>query len=139
MTEPADVAFGVILKKGGALISDAYVDYGLKITNITPPGFTRAAISATHMGSANGYSEAIMSGVKEQKPFAVEFNWDAAVTGDIKDLVDGDMSWWEMDFPDGSSVKFKAGVSDFSPGALTPDGKLTASMELTPTGEPTWA
>ena len=43
----AKVAFGIILKKGGAAIGDAYSDWGLEITNITAPGFTRAAIDAT--------------------------------------------------------------------------------------------
>ena len=134
-----DVAFGVIFKKGGTAIGDAYTDYGLEITNIPPPGFTRAAIGATHMASPNGWSEAIMSGIKEQKPFTVEFNWIVSFTPTIKTLMTGAMSWWQILFPDGSSVKVKLGVSDFSPGSLTPDGKMTASAEFTPTGEPTWA
>lgn len=135
----ADVAFGVILKQGGALIGSAYNDFGLEITNITPPGVTRAAIDATHMASPNGYGEIIMSAIKTQKPFAVEFNWIVANTGDVKTAMEGDMTWWAIEFPDGSSVKTKLGVSDFSPGSLTPDGKMTASAEFTPSGEPTWA
>lgn len=135
----ADVAFGIILKQGGALIGSAYNDYGLEITNVTPPGFTRAAIGATHMASPNGWGESIMSGIKDQKPFTVEFNWIVANTGDVKTALEGDMTFWSIEFPDGSSVKTKLGVSDFSPGALTPDGKMTASAEFTPTGEPTWS
>lgn len=135
----AAVAFGIILKKGGAAISDTYTDYGWEITSITPPGFSRAAIGATHMASPNGWSEAIMSGIKEQKPFTVELNWIVANTAALKTLTTGSMAWWQVLFPDGSSVKAKLGISDFSPGALTPDGKMSASVELTPTGEPTWA
>lgn len=134
-----DVAFGIILKKGGTAISDAYTDYGLEITSVTPPGFTRAAIDATHMASPSGWSEAIMSGIKEQKPFTVEFNWILSFTPTVKTLTTGAMSWWQILFPDGSSVKVKLGVSDFSPGSLTPDGKMSASAEFSPTGEPTWA
>ena len=135
----AEVAFGVILKQGGALIGSAYSDYGLEITSITPPGFTRAAIGATHMASPDGWGETIMSSIKEQKPFSVEFNWIVGNTGDVKTAMEGVMTFWSIEFADGSSVKTKLGVSDFSPGSLTPDGKMTASAEFTPSGEPTWA
>lgn len=136
----ADIAFGVAFKKGGALIGDTYTDYGLEITNATPPGWTRASIPATHMSSPNGWGEVIMSGVKQQKPFTLEFNWIAANTGTIKtELEAATMVHWKFEFPDGSSVITLAGVSDFSPGGMTPDGKMTGSVEFTPSGAPTWA
>lgn len=137
----ADAAFGVILKRGGALIGDAYTDWGLEITNVTAPGWTREAIDATHHQSPNGWGEIIMSGVKRQKPFTVEFNWIASNTGSVKTAFEvEDTVYWSIEFPDGSSVKTKMGISDFSPGdGMTPDGKMTGSAEFTPSGEPTWA
>jgi hypothetical protein len=136
----ADIAFGVILKKGTTVIGGAYSDWGLEITDATAPGFTRAAIPATHMQSPNGWAENIMSAIKEQKPFSVEFNWIVANTGPIKTaMAETVMSFWKFEFPDGSSVITKAGISDFSPGSMTPDGKMTGSAEFTPSGEPTWA
>lgn len=136
----AEIAFGVILKKGGAAIGDAYSDWGLEVTNASAPGFTREAIDATHHASPNGWGEIIMSGVKKQKPFTVEFNWIVGFTGDIKTALEaGAMSYWKIEFPDGSSVITKAGISDFSPGGMDPDGKMTGSVEMSPTGEPTWA
>ena len=136
----AKVAFGIILKKGGAAIGDAYSDWGLEITNITAPGFTRAAIDATHHASPNGWGEVIMSGLKNQKALTVEFNLLPANVGTFKtELTATTMSYWQFLFPDGSSVKSLFAISDFSPGDAIPDGKLTGSMELTPAGEPTWA
>lgn len=136
----ADIAFGVILKKGGALIGDAYSDWGLEITNAVAPGWTREAIDATHHASPDGWAEVIMSGVKKQKPFTVEFNWIASATGTIKTAFEASsLVFWKIEFPDGSSVTTKAGVSDFSPGGMTPDGKMTGSVEFSPSGEPTWA
>lgn len=136
----AEIGYGIILKKGGAAIGDAYSDWGLEITNITPPGFTRAALDATHMQSPDGWGEVIMSGIKTQKPFTVEFNLIAGNVGTLKtELEATSMSYWQFLFPDGSSVKSLLGISDFSPGATTPDGKLTGSIEFTPSGEPTWA
>lgn len=135
----ASVAYGVVLKKGGAASTDAYTDFGLEITNATAPGWTRARIGVTHMTSPSAWGETIMSAIKDQKPFTVEFNWIVDNTGDIKTAFEADMGWWAIEFPDGSSVKVKAGISDFSPGGMTPDGKMSASAEFSPTGEPIWA
>jgi hypothetical protein len=137
----AEVAFGVILKKGGAAIGDAYTDWGLELTNVTAPGWTREAIDATHHQSPDGWGEIIMSGVKRQKPFTAEFNWVAGNTGTIKTAFEAAaLSYWKIEFPDGSSVITKLGVTDFSPGdGMTPEGKMTGSAEFTPSGEPTWA
>lgn len=136
----ADVAFGVILKKGGALVGDPYTDFGLELTNVSAPGFTRAAIDVTHHQSPNAWGEIILSAVKTQKPFTAEFNWIAANTGAVKTAFEAGLSWWKIEFPDGSSVATKLGFTDFTPGdGMTPDGKMTGSAELTPGGEPVWA
>lgn len=136
----ADVAFGVILKKGGALVGDAYVDLGLELTNVTAPGWTREAIDTTHHQSPNGWAEGILSAIKRQKPVSVEFNWIPANTGAIKTAFEAGVSFWSIEFPDGSSVKTKLGFTDFSPGeSMTPDGKMSGTGELTPFGEPVWA
>lgn len=135
----ADVAFGVILKKGGATIGDTYTDFGLELTNVTPPGWTREDIDATHHQSPNGWAESIASAIKKQTPISCEFNWVPANTGTIKTAFEGDKVYWKIEFPDGSSVIVKAGFTEFTPGAMTPDGKMSGTATLSPTGEPTWA
>jgi hypothetical protein len=136
----AEAAFGVVLKKGGAAIGDAYTDFGLELDDVTAPGFTREALDATHHQSPNGWGEIILSAIKRQKPFSASFNWVAANTGAIKTAFEGDLAYWKIEFPDGSSVITKLGITDFSPGeSMTPDGKMTGSAEFTPGGEPTWA
>lgn len=136
----AEISLGVVLKKGTTAIDGAYTDFGLEITNATAPGWTRAANDATHMASPNGWGEVIMSGIKQQKPFTVEFNWIVGDTGDVKTAMEADdMVYWKIEFPDNSSVITKAGISDFSPGGMDPAGKMTGSCEFTPSGEPTWA
>ena len=136
----ASTSFGVILKKGGASIGDTYTDFGLEITDATPPGFSRESIDVMHHQSPNGWAEIIYSAKKTQKPFTVELNWLPSGTGAIKTaLTAATMSFWKIEFPGGSSVITKLGITDFSPGAMTVDGKMTASCEFTPSGEPTWA
>lgn len=136
----AEVAFGVILKKGGALIGDAYTDFGLELTSVTAPGFTREAIDVTHHQSPNGWGEILLSAIKRQTAVNCEFNWIAANTGTIKTAFEADICFWSIEFPDGSSVKTKLGFTSFAPGAgMTPDGKMSGTADLTPSGEPTWA
>lgn len=136
----ADIAFGIVLKKGGAAIGDAYSDWGLEIVDVTVPGFSRAAVDATHHQSPDGWGEMIFSGVKRQKPFTVEVNWIVANTGTIQtELEEDTIVYWKIEFPDGSSLITKLGVTDFSPGGAPVDGKMSASIEFTPTGKPTWA
>lgn len=135
----ADAAFGVVLKKGTSAIDGTFNDFGLEITSITPPSTTRTAIDASHHGE--DYGLVIMSGLKRQNPFSVEVNWDQSASSTIKtELESTTMVYWKIEFGDGaSSVIFKAGISAFTPGALDPDGKATATIEFTPSGEPTWA
>lgn len=135
----AQIAFGTKLLKGGATVGASYSDLGLEITNISAPGWTREAIDATHHQSPNGYSEAIMSGVKRQTPFTVEINWLPGDTGDLKDNLELDeMVFWKVEFPDGSSVACKMGLTGFEPGDMTVDGKMSATLTMTPSGEPVW-
>lgn len=139
-TTEADVAFGVVLKKGGAAIDDAYSDFGLELTSVTAPGWTREDIDATHHQSPDGWAESILSAVKKQTALAIEFNWVPANTGSIKAAFEAATKvYWKIEFPDGSSVIVKAGMSEFTPGAMTPDGKMTGTASFSPTGEPTWA
>lgn len=137
----AEVAFGITLHKGGAAIGDAYSDWGLEIVDVTAPGFSRTAMEASHHASPNGWGEVIMSGLKRQKPINLEVNWIVGDTGTIKTQLEAtSMVYWKINFPDGSSVITKAGISDFQPSAAPAvDGKMAATLELSPTGEPTWA
>lgn len=135
----ASAAYGVVLKKGGAAVSDAYTDFGLEITDANAPGWTREAIDASHHASPNGWGEVIMSGLRRQTAFSVTINWIASNTGDLKDEIEGAMVFWKIEFPDGSSVAFKAGFTGFEIGSLTPGGKMEATVNITPSGEPTWA
>lgn len=134
----AAIAFDCILKKGNGGSPEAFTDYGLEVTSIDGVGFTRAAIDATHMQSANGYTEMIF-GLKTNKPFTVGVNLIPSSIGAIQTLLEGAKGNWQVLFPDNSSVTFGAGITDFSVGSLTPDGKMTATIGFTPSGKPTWA
>jgi hypothetical protein len=135
----AEVAFGVILKKGGALIGDAYTDFGLELTSVTVPGWTREAIDVTHHQSPNGWGEILLSAIKKQTAVSCEFNWTPANTGTIKTAFEADICFWSIEVAGEWSIKTKLGFTGFTPGAMTPDGKMSGTADLTPSGEPTWA
>lgn len=139
METQAEATFGVILKKESSPGSGTYTDYGLEVVDVTPPGFTQAAIDATHHQSPNGWGEIILSGIRRQKPFTVEINYVAAETFNIKDIAEAGMANWQILFPDATTtVTFAAGVTDFSPGPFPVEGKASATIEFTPSGEPEW-
>lgn len=139
METQAEDTFGVVLKKETS--PSTFADFGLEIVDITPPGWSKAAIDATHHASPNGWGEIIMSAIKRQKPFTVEINWLASETYVIKDVFDASdgVVNWQILFPDTSTTcTFAAGASDFSPGPMPVEGKASATVELTPSGEPIW-
>ena len=138
MASAAAIGFNTILKKGDGGSPEAFTDYGLEVLAVNGVGFTRTAIDATHMQSANGYQEFIF-GLKQQKPFTVEVNWLASTVGAIQTLLEGAQGNWQILFPDNSNVTFTAGVQDLAIGSVTPDGKMTATLSFQPSGKPTWA
>lgn len=138
MTSTATIAFNTILKKGDGASPEVFTDYGLEVTGVNGVGFSRTAIDATHMQSSNGYQEFIF-GLKQNKPVTVEINWLPSGAGAIQTLMEGAQGNWRVQFPDNSTVTFTAGISDFSLGNLTPDGKMSATIIFQPSGKPTWA
>ena len=134
----ARVGYGCILKKGNGGTPETFTDYGLEITSISGVGFSRSSIDATHMQSADGHTEMI-HGIKTTKPFTVECNWIASGTGALQTILEGAKGNWQILFPENSSITFKAAVTDFDLGSIPVDGKLTATIQFTPSGKATWA
>ncbi len=140
MPSAARIGYSTILKKGDGGSPETFSDYGFEILSIDGIGFTREAIDATHMQSANGYRE-FVPGLKTQSPISLEVHWIAANTGAIQTLVEASSPGgnWQVLFPDNSKVTFSAFITSFKKGSDTPEGKLTATVEFTPSGQPTWA
>jgi hypothetical protein len=108
------------------------------MTSVNGIGFSRDAIDATHMQSANGYREMIF-GLKQAKPMTFEFNLVPSGVGALQTITEGSASNWQVLFPDNSSLTFACRHDRLRRRAMTPEGKLSASFVLTPSGKPTWA
>lgn len=133
----AGVGYSTILKKETST-PGTYTDYGFEITSLNGVGFSRSSQDATHMQSPDGYTE-FVHGIKTAKPVSLEVNWLPSVTGALQTLLEGAKANWQILFPDNSTCTFNAQATDVEIGALTPDGKMTATLTLTPSGKPTWA
>lgn len=139
MPSAATIGYNTILKKGDGGSPEAFTDYGWEITSIDGVSISREAIDATHLQSASGYREFI-GGLKTQAPFTVEFNFIPANAGAVQTLLEASspLGNWQI-LVASSTVTFSAMISSFSVGALTPDGKMTATVQFTPSGAPVWA
>lgn len=134
----ADIWYGTILKKETAPNAGTYADFGLEITNATAPGISRSALDATHMQSPDGYTEMIY-GLKTTKPFTVQFNLVPAGLVDLQTAIEAGKVNWQIVFPDSSNVVFAAGITDLDVAGGGPDGKMSGSFQLTPSGKATYS
>ena len=56
----ADIGYGAIFKVGnGGSPTETFTDFGAEVTSITPPGYSRDALDATHMASPDRFREYI--------------------------------------------------------------------------------
>lgn len=140
MPSNARIGYGVIFKKGDGGSPETFTDYGLEVVSVNGIGFTRDAVDATHMQSSGAWREFIF-GLKQQKPISLEFNWIGSTTGTIQTQLESatPLNNWQFLFPDASSLTTAAGLTDFSLGDMTPEGKMSASVIFTASGAPTWA
>jgi len=134
----ADTGYGVILKKESSPSSGTYNDYGLELTSVNGIGFSRSSQDATHMQSPDEHTE-FVHGLMTTKPITCEVNWLPSSTGALQTLQTTGKVNWRIQFPDNSTLTVRAALTDLDVGALTPDGKMTASFVLTPSGKGTWA
>lgn len=138
MTETGSVhAYGTLLKRGGVAIAE--------VLSIDGPEFSTDMKDVTHLNSPGGYEEVIGT-VKRTGMVACELNFlpadptHDASTGLISDWQNKVIGAYEIVFPDDDSTtwSFSGLVVKFKAGARV-DDRLTASVSIKVTGEPTLA
>lgn len=133
-------AFGTTLSKGtGTPVAIA------NITSIEGPGFTTEMLDVTAHDSGDGYRERVPSFL-DVGEITLRLNWDPSDTSHVGTgslhaaWVAKTADTYTITFPDSgdTTLSGSAYVSAISPAAPF-DGKLEASVTLTPTGEWTFA
>lgn len=138
-------AFGTLLKSGdGASPTESFTTIA-EVTNIGGPNLSLDAIETTSHSSIGGWKEFI-GGLLDGGEVSLEINYDPvgathdASTGLIYDMINRTVRNFELVFPDTGNTtwSFSALVKAFEPSEPV-DDKLTASVTLKVSGQPTLA
>lgn len=127
MSTGAKSGFGTTLTIAATAVTE--------ITEITPPGGSRTPIDATNMGSPSGAAEYIM-GVIKGGECTVKLNFIKSVASTlIGHLADTAPAACVVTLPSSlGTISFSAWVSNYKPGPVGVDDKVSADLTLTVTG-----
>lgn len=107
-----------------------------EVTRITPPGWTRNTVDATHLESPDGWAEFI-SGLKTASDCTFEVNWIPGPSDPLMAAFEAGKGDFQLLFPSGTlALQFTGVVTEFRPGEVSPEGKLAASVTIKPSGKP---
>ena len=109
-----------------------------EVVSITPPGYSRDAVEATHLQSTDGFKE-FVEGMKETTDVELTLNWVPSATDAMITAFLASAQNYKITAPNGVSVTVTGFFTGYTPAELTPDGKQEATATLKVTGKPTWA
>ena len=104
-----------------------------EVTRIKPPGWTRGSEDATHLGSPDDVKEFI-AGMKEMSDSSFDINWVPSVTDVLLGAFMDEDGKYEITAPNGVRIQFRGFITNYEPGDMTADGKMTASITVKPAG-----
>jgi hypothetical protein len=137
-------AFGTLLKIGDGGATEAFTTVA-SVLDISGPGLSLDTDDITNHSSTGGYEEVIPTIIRTGE-LSFEVNFDPAddtqdyPAGLLKDLTDKTKRNFKLVFPDSAATEWllPAYVTSFEPAAPV-GGKLSASVVLKVTGQPTLA
>jgi len=131
--------FGTKLKMGDGAEAPTYAEIA-GVTNISGPSFSVDTEDVTDMDSANGWEEHIPT-IKRSGEVALDIHFEPTETThtDVTSAL-GEQRSFQLVFPDDSSTQwdFDAIITGFETEEPY-DGKISGSINLKITGEPTLA
>lgn len=136
--EPADIGYASQFKVGnGGSPTETFTDFGAKVTSITPPGYSREAIDATHMASPDRYKEFI-AGLMDAGEVSMDLNYLPSAADAFIAALEAGKKNYQIVMPGDDEVTFTftAICTAYQPTAPV-DGKMTASATFKISGKPT--
>lgn len=107
-----------------------------EVTRVTPAGWSRNTVDATHLESPDGWAEFI-AGLKTASDCSFDVNWVPAVSDPMLTAFNDGAGDFQLIFPSGTiALQFLGIVTEFKPGEISPEGKLAASVTIKPSGAP---
>ena len=130
----AQIGIGATLGIKAASASD-YTSVA-EVTRVTPAGWTRNTVDATHLQSPDAYAEFI-AGLKTASDCTFDVNWVPTVSDPLLAAFEAGTGEFQLTFPSGTvALQFKGIVTAFAPGEISPEGKISASVTIKPSGKP---
>lgn len=111
--------------------------YVAEVTSITPPSLSRDTVDATHLESPDGAKEYI-AGLIDTGEASISINYAPSASDVLMASFNAPKDNFRILFPGGAvALNFAGIVTGYEIGELTPDGKMTATFTVKPTGKPT--
>ncbi|MFV0303561.1 MAG: phage tail tube protein [Paracoccus sp. (in: a-proteobacteria)] len=133
---PATAALIGLGARFGILGSGSTYDSVAEVTRITPPGWTRNTVDATHLESPDAWAEFI-AGLKTASDCSFDINWVPSLADPLLAAFNAGSGDFQLLFPSGAlALQFTGIVTTFQPGEISPEGKLSASLTVKPSGAP---
>jgi len=137
MTDAA-IGYGTLLKVGdGGSPTEVFTTLDAEVTSITPFGYTREAIDATHMQSPDSFKEYI-AGLMDAGEVSIEMSFVPSSSDPLVAALVAGAQNYQILFPSVATFTFRAICTSYSPTAPV-DGKMTASAAFKISGKPVFA
>ena len=133
----AAIGYGVTFAVGDGETVETFTALDVEITSITPPGFSRDAIDATHTDSPDTFREYI-AGLMDAGEVQIEFNFVPASSDPLVTALTAGLQNYQITFPNDVTWTFGAICTGYSPSAPV-EGKMTANATFKVSGKPTLA
>ena len=139
MSTEGKAAYGFRMLRGDSGSPDNFAEFA-EITSLTPPSINLDMVETTHGQSPKGIEELIPT-ILRPGVVTAEINYDptsATMLAVIQDAFDRARRYYAIEYPTSPVVQwvFEATIQSISPGALTPEGKISATIEWKTLGEP---
>lgn len=128
----AQIGFGSDFKRGSVTVGE--------VLSIGAPSLSRDSVDATHMKSPGGWREFLFA-LKDAGEVSVEIQSKPSSTAYqalVADFDNDDPEAYVIEFPDGSSWSFNAGITGMETSDPL-DDKITTTATFKVTGAPTFA
>lgn len=141
MATSARIGYGTLFASGNGASPEVFTTLG-EVTAITPPGWSRDTVDATHMQSPGAHREFI-AGLADAGEVSMDVNYvpgnAAAAALEAEKALTGSSAAINrrITFPDGSYMTFVGILTAFEPDAPI-DDKMSASVTMKVSGVPTF-
>lgn len=141
MSTQARIGYGTLFASGNGASPEVFTTLG-EVTNITPPGWSRDTVDATHEQSPDAHREFI-AGLADAGEMSLDINYVPG--GAASSSLEAEKSLTgpsaainrRLTFPDGSYMTFVGILTGFEPDSPI-DDKMAATITFKVSGKPTF-